>query len=396
MKKLMYLEALRGLAALIVVFHHYLAAFYPYATLGGAYRPHETWERWFLATPLGFFAAAHFAVCLFFILSGYVLSLPFFGSTAKDDDSLLAALVKRPFRLVGLVIASELLAFVLLKLHWYFNVEASAVTHSAPWFREWWMTTNDRYFRLFWDFLTRPFEAGASYNPPLWTIRIELYGSFIVFIFLLLFRRNRLKPLAYLVALLMLHRGLYMGFLIGVMLADFSRNCPDQMEKHTRSPLSPCLLVVGIFFASFPFYAGTALQGTVYVALPNLPLLDGGYSMLGAILIFIGVLLGPRTQALLSWAPLQFLGRISYALYAFHFLLLGSFSAWLFLKLMPSLGYNSAFLWTFAVSLVILLVASHLISLWIDAPVTRLANFIGSRWTQSVEKDRPPGIAKEG
>lgn len=66
MKKLGYLEAIRGLAALIVVFTHFAAVFYPSAVFGNAYQAHSHWERYFTTTPLSFFFSGHFAVCLFF------------------------------------------------------------------------------------------------------------------------------------------------------------------------------------------------------------------------------------------------------------------------------------------------------------------------------------------
>jgi len=132
-KRQPYLEAMRGLAALVVLVGHYLCAFYPAAIFGSVFQRHEKWEKLFTTTPLGVICAGQAAVCLFFILSGYVLSLPYFGDTAKDTNHLLAALLKRPFRLVGIVIASEITAFLLLQTRGYYNHEASKVSFSTTW-----------------------------------------------------------------------------------------------------------------------------------------------------------------------------------------------------------------------------------------------------------------------
>jgi peptidoglycan/LPS O-acetylase OafA/YrhL len=71
------LDSLRGLAALSVLIGHCLVVF-PH--LSGSY-PGQGWELWawntLRSTPLSVVWAGNEAVILFFILSGFVLSLPF-------------------------------------------------------------------------------------------------------------------------------------------------------------------------------------------------------------------------------------------------------------------------------------------------------------------------------
>src|SRR5208282_6448472 len=104
MRKLHYLQGLRGIAALTVAVHHYFCAFYP-ATVFGTGPRHGNWEELFWRSPLGIFSSGISPVCIFFILSGFVLSLPFFGEGAMDAQRLIGAILKRPVRLVGLVAA---------------------------------------------------------------------------------------------------------------------------------------------------------------------------------------------------------------------------------------------------------------------------------------------------
>src|SRR6185312_1226739 len=73
------LDGLRGLAALIVVEHHALLATVPW--LAGPYGPGPLPTRgsldWLLVyTPLHIFWAGQEFVVVFFVLSGFVLSLP--------------------------------------------------------------------------------------------------------------------------------------------------------------------------------------------------------------------------------------------------------------------------------------------------------------------------------
>ncbi|MCC6880770.1 MAG: acyltransferase family protein, partial [Verrucomicrobiales bacterium] len=110
-------EAARGLAALLVMFHHSVAAFYHEAVFGVADDiSGSPLTRLFTMTPLGVVLAAHFAVCFFFVLSGYVLSLKFFGEGAKGRWDAVEAAVKRPFRLAGIAILSMALSWGLTQM----------------------------------------------------------------------------------------------------------------------------------------------------------------------------------------------------------------------------------------------------------------------------------------
>ncbi len=387
MKKQLHLEGLRGIAALIVVLSHFAAIFYPSTNFGAQYPAHEDWESLFTTTPLALVFAGHFAVCLFFLLSGYVLSLPYFGNTTKDTNHLLAALIKRPFRLSGLVLTSILVSFCLDRLSWYFNAPVSIQTYSTPWFESYWSQNTVTLDRLIIDVVTRLFSAGFSYNQPLWTIKIELYGSFLTFIFLLFFRGSNLRLLAYLYTFVLFHGTLYHGFIIGIFLADIVRNYPHVVLKLTRTTLAWPLLFVGLLLSSRPEYiTADELESTFFGSFPSLRGLGGGYSMLGATIVFIAVLISPNLQKMLSVRIFVLLGKISFALYAFHFLILGSFTSWLFLKLSPLFTYNINCAVVGITSITVMFVLSYWLTKYVDEPTTRIANRMAIIWLNSTNK----------
>jgi peptidoglycan/LPS O-acetylase OafA/YrhL len=383
LKKQIHLEAVRGLAALLVVVHHYGAAFYPATCFGEKYPAHENCEKMFTSTPLGLVVAGQFAVCLFFILSGYVLSLPYFGANVRNSSHLLAAMVKRPFRLGGLVVFSELVAIALGCFHLYFNAPVSQVTHSTPWFSEFWAHNTLSFRHIASDILINTFDAGSKYNWPLWTIRLELYGSFIIYIILLLCRKSSLRGVVYLYALIYFRGSLYQGFIFGIMLADISRNYSGVIASCSRPLVAIPLLLLGLLFASYPGYVDPAeLARTMYGHFVHLPGLADGYAMLGAIVLFVALLLNPGLQHALSSRVFARLGRVSYALYAVHFIVLASFSSWLFLSLSDGFTYNEKFLMTFCASLVVLYILSVLLARYVDEPATRFADWLGKRWLE--------------
>ena len=339
-----HLDGLRGLAASVVVLCHFIWALFPFGTMGGTSPQHGGWEAVLLYPPLGLLVAGHFAVCLFFLLSGYVLALPFLlkGSHWKE---LVVATVKRPFRLIGIVFATSLLSWMLWWLGFYHNHEVAKISGSG-WFDFYWATQSPALGAFASQFVTSTFDVATACNPPLWTIKRELLGSFIVYGILLAGQTRLLRWVVLLATAWWFAGNFFQCFIIGVMISDL--HCSwERTRPLARLPmwLSTALIIVTVVCGSYPKYAMTyseAYASSYWFLSPRLPWLGGGWSMLGAIALFILVLHSPVAQRFLTRRPVLFLGKVSYSLYGVHFLILGSLSSWLFLASLPAVGYLGA------------------------------------------------------
>ena len=102
------LDSLRGLAALTVVFSHFMVVFnINYQDTYGM----GLIQNWYKYSPIRLFWAGHEAVILFFILSGFVLTIPFLKN---NPFSYKGYLVKRIFR-IYLASATSIIVAVVLK-----------------------------------------------------------------------------------------------------------------------------------------------------------------------------------------------------------------------------------------------------------------------------------------
>lgn len=116
MTKLPYIEGLRGIAALMVVLGHLSLAFYP-AILSGSFsqiHTHYAIEFLVMSSPLNLIINGNLAICIFFILSSFVLSYKFFESPCYE--LILSAAIRRYFRLAIPVFFSILLAYIFMRL----------------------------------------------------------------------------------------------------------------------------------------------------------------------------------------------------------------------------------------------------------------------------------------
>jgi peptidoglycan/LPS O-acetylase OafA/YrhL len=378
-----YLDSLRGIAAMIVVIAHFFGVFYPFSLFGQSelHPEHEAWEGFMHSTPLGIIAAGQFAVCFFFILSGYVLSYRYLGEEG-ERSRLIGTIVKRPVRLGGVVLSTMLIGWLLIISGQIYSKPVAEITHST-WFSQYW-TGEFPAARFLRQLLVSPFASGAEYDPPLWTIDLELYGSFLTFGYLLVFGHSRYRWISQLALLFLAKRYRMQGFVLGLMLADLKKNYPASPIHPLAVRAVPLLFPVGLLLASFPHYlAAEDLRNTLYGAFPTLRGLNGGYSMLGALLVFVAALNCPRCAEFLNRKPMRFLGSISYALYAIHFLVLGSFSSWLFLRIHSSMPYSLAVLVIVLVSMPVNLLLSWWITKYIDtvaiAASDRLGKFVSKQ-----------------
>ncbi len=372
-----YLDSLRGLAALVVVSVHYAAAFYPYSVFGPqhGYRPVSPVEAWFWNPPLGLATAGQFAVSLFFILSGYVLSYGFLGQPG-NRIRVVSAIAKRPWRLGALAWSSVIVSAVLWHLQLYANHEVAGLISGNHWFDSFWSGRAD-FGLLLYNLVVFPFASGKIYNTPLWTIQIELYGSIMVFAFLLIFGDRRYRLAVAAAVAVWFHDSMYLGFWLGLITADLVKHEHPALQTLSGRYAAALLWAGFLFLSSYPHNVTPAqLDAGVYGFLPRGDGAGNFYPMLAALCLFLLAVSSDGLKRFLTRPPLLFLGGISYALYVVHFLVLGTLSATLFVFLYDHIGHHGAFLSAAAAGIPVSIALSMVASRFIDEPAIRLSNRI--------------------
>ncbi|KAK4493659.1 hypothetical protein PRZ48_014844 [Zasmidium cellare] len=185
--KIEYLDGLRGLAALWVFVQH---------KMGGGTQEFgfgQNGDQWhFVQLPvvrLFFGTGGNAAVVIFFVLSGYVLSISSFRKLKQDRApecrrALLSALIRRPLRLyIPPIVLSLIDAFLLhvpgplvLPLPW----DGGRPQEDGLWAEmEFFWEKSVDYFSIFREHGSNLFAY--PYNVAMWTVPIELKGSLLVF-----------------------------------------------------------------------------------------------------------------------------------------------------------------------------------------------------------------------
>jgi peptidoglycan/LPS O-acetylase OafA/YrhL len=310
------LDSLRGLAACAVVACHatnILPGFYD--------EPHQYWLL--TGTPLGLLRAGHAAVIFFFVLSGFVLSLPFL----KGPVSYPAFIGRRICR-IWIPYAVAMVVAVFCAMYFY--------STPVPGLSRW--TNRSIAFpdppMIADHLLLVTTFANGTYNPVIWSLVHEMRISLVFPILVLLLRLGAWWRVLGAAATLSiaslvverlpfwsnstdLHMTLhYAGlFVLGMLLA---REMPNVRAYYGRvSFLAKALLwilALACYSHQAWFFPGSRLQGV--------PLYRDGLIAVGVSLFVFFALSPSRFSAWLERRTLVFLGKISYSVYLYHAIIL--------------------------------------------------------------------------
>lgn len=368
MRKLVYLEGMRGTAALMVVLSHFIQFYYPRLLFNNDEFTHNNFETWLSETPINFLYNGNLAVCIFFVLSGYVLSLKYIKT--KKISILFETATKRYFRLAIPVSVSIIIGFVAAYFGFIYYQNITELTNSD-------MSSQYELKHNFFDLIKLMtfdvFYYGiSSYNPALWTMKIELIGSFVVFLLLPLIalkKRSAIQAILFVVISLLTIRigGLYyFAFVAGMILCDLNHKHNILFKLSNGGKW--LLFVAGIYFASYPY---VNVENTIYQHL-NINLFELNPFILshciGAILILIVLLNSNILQKIFSTSIFEYIGKISFSMYLTHFVVLFTFTAFSLDKFIKiGLSYNISFIISFCLSMLIIIFLSHFMQKYVDS-----------------------------
>jgi peptidoglycan/LPS O-acetylase OafA/YrhL len=363
-----YLDGLRGIAAVAVAIFHFLCAFGP-AMLPGigvsAWRGSDT--------PLAIIYNGNFAVAIFFVMSGFVIS----QSASKRATPLAFNLAQRYVRLASPALISTLLAYLLLwvfadtvhYLRWSGHSRWLTFVHEAP---------LPDLVSAIKSGLYDVFRHGDSnFNNVLWTMKIELIGSCALYVVYAAkgYRLCIAGLLAGLFATMAIGKFEYASFFAGAL-----------MREAVSAEKMPCALPIAALITGI--ILGSMMKGWDHRVLGDL--LPGAiaddrglalgephafWHLVGSILIIYALLNIPTLQKWLSNKVFRYLGRISFGFYLVHVPIIYTVAGSMFVVGGTSIPW---LLLTFYVFMSISLVLGHLFTLAVDQPITEAI-----KWTRT-------------
>ena len=264
-------------------------------------------------TPLALMYNGDFAVSIFFVLSGYVIS----GALRRSPRPIIESVVLRYIRLALPAFASCVFAWLLLQLNSGSLVAAKKID-ASQWLTYAFDDTSVPFSSPVVDGLFGIFASGGTLlNNALWTMKLELIGSCMLYlIYSKYLVSRRVVALILIVPLSFgLHRPEYGAFAIGALIQE--ARAVDRIGPFAL-PMLICGLLVG---STMPGIADRVPALKMLAHLPD-DLKVGQphkiWHIVAAGAVIYAVIGLPKVARWCARAPFRFLGRISFGLYLTH------------------------------------------------------------------------------
>lgn len=360
--RFMELEGLRGVAAVAVVLFHLALMLYPSVA-----------QTNMNGSPLFVFLYGTFSVMIFFVLSGFVLSIGFFQT--KDTSIVKRLASKRYLRLMLPALASVLLAYILMRFGLDAQKSVAIGMTNSGWLENAWVLIPD-FWSAIYDGLVAAFmrPGGTPYNGVLWTMYYEFLGSFVIFVILLVFGQSPYRWLVYLLTMLLVFNTWFMPIILGMILADcYNKGYLDVLFKRTIVTLP--VVIAGLFLGGYPL----ASKNTVYESF-TIPAFTPDqnlafYLTIGALLVVVAVLYSPVLSAIFRFPAISILGKYTYSLYLTHLPVIYTLGTALFVTLTYSFSYREAAILTVVALVPAFVLASLLFYKLVDKPSIVLSGY---------------------
>jgi peptidoglycan/LPS O-acetylase OafA/YrhL len=360
------LEAMRGVACMIVVFGHCLIAFFPGYT--GRYPELDSFFT-MQSTPFYFLVNGAAAVTFFFVLSGFVLTYRAFNH--NDATILIGSGLKRLPRFLLPVFLTVLLSWALYRFHFYDSYHSVGLLTQSKWLQSFGAsacTTAELNFigALKEALYGTLFLLQTCYNSSLWSLNYEFLGSFVAFAF---------------AASIIVSRGFIPATFIAFVLAAWV--CLSVIDNYHSFWPSSLGLPVGVLLASFFGKRRITLSLPLSLAGICVALLLCGHSdeqtnddsltaiffkpymiyIVGSVLMIACVQMNLTIKNFLSHSILTGLGRLSFSIYLLHVPIICSFGCLVYMVLSPLFSPSLTAAAAFLSSVLLTVLAAYPLSL---------------------------------
>lgn len=323
--RILFLDGLKGFACLGVFTHHFFLTFFPASYFGedAAVMTASGFDARLASAPYAFFVNGNFWVCLFILISSFLISSKVFRlkeeSGAQAFPALSKLLLKRYVRLLMPVLTIGVFNYVLVVLLTFTNLNYMDVVNRLS-FREL------LYHAVIYMWIT----PDSAVQGPFWMLHYLLFGSYLaVLITLATPKASRWTPLIHLFLAVSMgvYNRYYAAAVFGVMICyEYSYGKLLSFLRRSaalRVISGGVLMFTGLFLGSYPSYG---LPDNIYSIFRFYAVRDQDAGILihciGAACLLLSFFLLHEAARIFSTAPFLFVGKISFSIYLTHTMLL--------------------------------------------------------------------------
>lgn len=377
-KRIVWIDGLKGFACIGVLLHHFLLAFLPatyYGDLNMSIIQNKLDVKMAQA-PYAFFINGNYMVALFCLVSALVLGLKVMN--LENRRYVTEMFIKRYPRLMLPTIPVIISVYVMLKYECFSHLKAAKWTQS-PWLASYYLEKVSFKRCIDSIFVTTWYASDVTFSNAFWMLGSLFFGSMLAIIlstFTWKIRRNAVELIyVFCVFLYIRVNTLQLAFVFGVLLAHLFK---ERKYLFNHKGIGIFCFLLGIFLGGYPSGIRPVNIYRYLNILPQEILSYQFWHIIGAFFTVYGLWNMGLACKILECRGMQFLGKISYAIYLIHIPLLFSVSCHIFNELMASkkMSYLMGVWITLVITIVCTLILGWMYNRYIEAWCNKVLNEI--------------------
>lgn len=304
-------------------------------------------------TPLYLLINGGYVVYIFWMLSAFLLCYLFLGN--RNNKKMAERAIKRYVGLLLLIFVTYFIAYIFIKWHLFYNVQASYVSGSE-WFAgfySWDPTIKQLLQSLFLDtFLT----ANVPFNPVLWTMKVEFLGTLIEIFILILFDGKKCQAVIIAITCIFIMYAFplqYLCFPLGIILAKVAKKVEEGSNDYGEI-CGITIFILSLYGGGYP--SDFEPISKVYSWIPTQVYIWDTRTLIYIIAGFacvLSVVMADSLKKFFSVCFFEHLGSYSTEIYMCHFVVECSVSAYVFLQFYDlEIGYIMNMFLTLGITLI--------------------------------------------
>jgi len=317
-----YIDGIRGVCAIIVLICHLVDVFLP--EWNGIVEYRNRVEQLYYGSPLHFLSDGSFAVCFFFVLSGYLITRKVY-----INNRIVISPIKTYIKLYHIIVPAVLFSALLMATHQMYHIEASRVDPQLSFVLDY-NSFNPTVKSVIKDVFFNSFFLSSIYVGPFWTIKYEFINTLIMMLIAFYAFRCKNRQFVFLFSfILSFFWSQYLpSFFAGAIVFDLSicNNTNNQrisqcISKLKRNKVGKVVCAFILLFGLYLALCNSSFSG-IWIPLQILKSISfftvAKIKTLGILLAFLYISVFDWPKKLLNNKITVWLGRISPFIYAFH------------------------------------------------------------------------------
>ncbi len=378
-----WIDGVKGLACLIVFVHHFCLGFFPVTYYGIGYATMQTslMEFKIAYTPLGVILNGNFMVCIFFVLSAFLLTKQVISIIDRGDNvtsKISKIAVKRYPRLMIPAAIAAIIYYLLIYLANFLNINFSG------------FETKHSFLGMLKSVLfTMWVQEDSSVIGAYWMMHALLLGSFIAILYGIIAGSNLKKWqiwAAYVLGVIFLGtiKHYFAAIVLGSLMAYISSKTniieKIRQKKGLCLTLGIVLFFGGLYLGGYPSFTKAYDYSINYYPMFSREFMDRPaifecVHIAAAFIYCSSFFFFDAAAKVFSSKVMSWLGRVSFSIYLLHAIVL-DLTAHQVVRILTDAGmtYRTSYFVTLPIITVILLLLSWIYNITVEKYTTKLLN----------------------